>query len=96
MTVPAPGEPTTLRDRLAEILTDDDIATLKHLATEGMGDNGLRVDGPHASASYPRLLTVTPDISGQLLSPLTASERPRSATTQPVRLMPRTPYSRIV
>ena len=30
------------RDRLAEILTDDDVATLKHLAKEGMGENSLR------------------------------------------------------
>jgi hypothetical protein len=30
------------RDRLAEILTDDDVQTLKHLAREGMGENGLR------------------------------------------------------
>jgi integrase len=30
------------RDRLAEILTDDDVATLKHLAREGVGENSLR------------------------------------------------------
>ena len=30
------------RDRLAQILTDDDVATLKHLAREGMGENSLR------------------------------------------------------
>lgn len=30
------------RDRLAELLTDDDVATLKHLAPEGMGENTLR------------------------------------------------------
>ena len=30
------------RDRLAEMLTDDDAATLKHLAREGMGDNTLK------------------------------------------------------
>jgi hypothetical protein len=30
------------RDRLAELLTDDDVATLKHLAQEGMGENTLR------------------------------------------------------
>src|ERR1019366_6552681 len=30
------------RDRLAEILTDEDVATLKHLAKEGMGENSLR------------------------------------------------------
>jgi hypothetical protein len=30
------------RDRLAELLTDDDVATLKHLASEGMGDNTLK------------------------------------------------------
>jgi hypothetical protein len=29
--------PMDRRDRLAEILTDDDVATLKHLAKEGMG-----------------------------------------------------------
>ncbi|MGX5806375.1 integrase, partial [Bradyrhizobium sp. Arg314] len=27
---------------LAEILTDDDVDTLRHLATQGMGDNSLR------------------------------------------------------
>ena len=30
------------RDRLAQLLTDDDVATLKHLAREGMGENTLR------------------------------------------------------
>ena len=34
--------PPDRRDRLAEILTDDDVATLKHLAKEGMGRNTLR------------------------------------------------------
>jgi len=34
--------PMDRRDRLAEILTDDDVATLKHLAKEGMGENSLR------------------------------------------------------
>ncbi|WP_112984555.1 site-specific integrase [Ensifer adhaerens] len=30
------------RDQIAALLTDDDAATLKHLASEGMGDNTLR------------------------------------------------------
>ncbi|WP_164923773.1 site-specific integrase [Sinorhizobium fredii] len=30
------------RDQLAGLLTDDDVATLKHLAAEGMGENTLR------------------------------------------------------
>jgi hypothetical protein len=30
------------RDRLAELLIDEDVETLKHLAREGMGENGLR------------------------------------------------------
>jgi hypothetical protein len=30
------------RDFLAEILTDDDVATLRHLAKEGIGENSLR------------------------------------------------------
>ena len=34
--------PMDRRDRLAEILTDDDVATLRHLAREGMGENSLR------------------------------------------------------
>ncbi|GAC1553717.1 MAG: site-specific integrase [Beijerinckiaceae bacterium] len=34
--------PIERRDRLAELLTDDDVATLKHLAREGMGENTLR------------------------------------------------------
>jgi hypothetical protein len=34
--------PMGRRDRLAELLTDDDVATLKHLAQEGMGENTLR------------------------------------------------------
>ena len=33
--------PMDRRDRLAEILTDDDVATLKHLAEEGMGEKSL-------------------------------------------------------
>ena len=34
--------PPDRRDRMAEILTDEDVATLKHLAREGMGRNTLR------------------------------------------------------
>ena len=34
--------PIDRRDQLAKILTDDDVATLKHLAKEGMGENSLR------------------------------------------------------
>jgi len=34
--------PMDRRDRLVEILTDEDVATLKHLAKEGMGENSLR------------------------------------------------------
>lgn len=30
------------RDKLAELLTDQDVETLKHLVNEGMGDNTLR------------------------------------------------------
>ena len=34
--------PMHRRDRLASLLTDDDVATLRHLAREGMGANSLR------------------------------------------------------
>ncbi len=34
--------PFDRRDQLAALLTDDDVATLKHLASEGMGDNTLK------------------------------------------------------
>ncbi len=34
--------PMERRDKLATILTDDDVETLRHLAREGMGDNSLR------------------------------------------------------
>lgn len=34
--------PINRRDKLAEILTDDEVATLRHLAAEGMGANTLR------------------------------------------------------
>ena len=34
--------PMERRDRLAELLTDDDVETLKHLAREDMGENSLR------------------------------------------------------
>lgn len=34
--------PMDRRDRLAELLTDEDVATLTHLAREGMGENTLR------------------------------------------------------
>ncbi len=34
--------PMDRRDRLAQLLTDDDVATLKHLTREGMGENSLR------------------------------------------------------
>jgi hypothetical protein len=33
--------PMDRRDRLAQLLTDDDVETLKHLAREGMGENSL-------------------------------------------------------
>jgi integrase len=33
--------PMDRRDRLAQLLTDDDVATLKHIAREGMGENSL-------------------------------------------------------
>lgn len=33
--------PFDRRDQLASTLTDDDVATLKHLANQGMGDNTL-------------------------------------------------------
>src|SRR5271165_2659445 len=34
--------PIDRRDRLAQLLTDDDVETLKHLAREGMGENTLK------------------------------------------------------
>jgi integrase len=34
--------PMDQRDRLARVLTDDDVATLKHLAQAGLGENSLR------------------------------------------------------
>ncbi|PLU13498.1 hypothetical protein BMJ29_29650, partial [Sinorhizobium medicae] len=34
--------PFDRHDQLAALLTDDDVATLKHLAQEGMGENTLR------------------------------------------------------
>ena len=34
--------PFDRRDQLAALLTDEDVATLKHLAQEGMGENTLR------------------------------------------------------
>src|SRR5260221_3978440 len=34
--------PMERRDRLAELLTDDYVATLEHLAREGMGEDSLR------------------------------------------------------
>jgi hypothetical protein len=37
-------------DRLAEHLTDEDVATLKHLAQEGMGENTLRA--PASDPAY--------------------------------------------
>ncbi len=34
--------PFDRREKLAELLTDDDVATLKHLASQGLGDNTMR------------------------------------------------------
>ncbi len=34
--------PADRRDQLAKIVTDDDVAALKHLAREGRGENSLR------------------------------------------------------
>jgi hypothetical protein len=50
------------RDRLAQLLTDDDVETLKHLARRGMGENTLRAwprtspisrHGPFAATGAP-------------------------------------------
>ena len=39
--------PIERRDELAELLTDQDVETLRHLVNEGMGDNTLRaITGP--------------------------------------------------
>ena len=56
------------RDWLAQLLTDDDVETLKHLAREGMGENSLR-----ALASDPAYLETWADAAtGQpLLWPAT-------------------------
>lgn len=34
--------PIERRDKLAELLTDQDVETLRHLVNEGMGENTLR------------------------------------------------------
>ena len=34
--------PFNRRDKLAELLSDDDVATLKHLARSGLGGNSMR------------------------------------------------------
>ena len=41
--------PMNRRDMLAEVLTDEDVETLRHLVNEGMGENTLRA---LTSASY--------------------------------------------
>src|SRR5260221_8312210 len=38
--------PMERRDRLPELLTDDDVATLKNLPREGPGENSLRAPAP--------------------------------------------------
>lgn len=45
--------PFDRRDQLAALLTDDDVANLKHLAQEGMGDNTLRATPPTLVISRP-------------------------------------------
>ena len=45
--------PIERRDRLAELLTDDDVETLKHLAREGMGENTLRALASDLPTSKP-------------------------------------------
>lgn len=49
--------PFDRRDQLAALLTDDDLATLKHLASEGMGENTLtepRLSRPGAGSQRER------------------------------------------
>lgn len=41
------------RDQLAALLSDDDVATLKHLAAEGMGENTLRALASDLAISRP-------------------------------------------
>lgn len=45
--------PMERRDRLAELLTDDDVETLKHLAREGIGENSLRALASISPTSKP-------------------------------------------
>jgi hypothetical protein len=49
------------RDRLATILTDEDVATLKHLAEAGMGENTLRALASDLGHLEPWALAVTPN-----------------------------------
>jgi hypothetical protein len=46
-------------DRLAELLTDDDVETLKHLAREGMGKNALRALSSDLAYLQPWALAAT-------------------------------------
>jgi hypothetical protein len=47
--------PFDRRDQLAALLTDDDVATLKHLAQQGMGDNTPARSPPTSDISRPCL-----------------------------------------
>jgi len=47
------GAQISRREALAELLTDDDVGTLRHLATSGMGDNSLRPSPPTSAISRP-------------------------------------------
>jgi hypothetical protein len=68
--------PMERRDRLAELLTDDDVETLKHLAREGMGENSLRALASDLAYLEAWALAAT---GAALLWP--ASESSRSAST---------------
>jgi hypothetical protein len=66
---PAAILPMDRRDRLAELLTDDDVKTLKYLARQGMGENSLE-----ALASDPAYLEAWADAATGQPLPCPASK----------------------
>ena len=53
--------PLNRRDQLAAILTDDDIATLKHLATAGMRQNTMVAEGGDSPCPHLPCISAAPD-----------------------------------
>ncbi|MBD9641468.1 hypothetical protein IB277_34820 [Ensifer sp. ENS07] len=87
--------PFDRRDQLAVLLTDDDVATLNHLAGEGMGDNTLKALAADLGylEAWCQLATGSPlpwPAAQSLLRPSSAGPRQARGRSEPLHASGRT------